>query len=61
MKTVICDICEKPIDERSTQYILKKRFFSVFGDPQPFHRKDICLKCMNRIIRSIEEQENKNE
>lgn len=54
MKTIICDICNQPIQTRQYKVIIKKEWFS-FAE-SGFDRMDICADCADRIIERIKKE-----
>lgn len=48
MKTTICDICNKPINDRQYKIKIKKEIFSFHE--RWFDKLDVCEKCADKII-----------
>lgn len=54
MKTIVCDICHKPIMDRQHKIKIKKEVFS-FSETW-FNKLDVCEKCADRIIYNLKQE-----
>ena len=55
MKTIICDICERPIRDKQYKIKIKKEIFSF--TERWFEKIDICEECADKIIENIKKLE----
>lgn len=55
MKTIICDICERPIRRRQYKIIIKKEWLSF--TERGFEKLDVCEDCADKIIEEIKKKE----
>lgn len=60
MKTIICDICKKPIYEKGVEIkkkeIIARKYYFVHGFKKEYAETtmDICEKCLNNIMAKLE-------
>lgn len=63
MKTIICDICKKPIYEKGVEIkkkeITARKYYFVHGFKKEYAETtmDICDKCLNKIMIKLEGEE----